>query len=104
VDHALAVVGVLQLHPDLLLARAIFDDVVIVDEAFVLQHLRNTDTDLAVPHQHEAPANAVGVADSCQHVRDGILIVHRCSRPLDQSRLPTWPLRARELPATSSPS
>src|SRR5688572_19895812 len=49
------------------------DHVVVLDVAFVLEHLRDAGADFALPDQHHSPADPVGVANPRQHVRDGIL-------------------------------
>lgn len=81
VDDTFAVARVSQLDADLPLLRAVFDEIEFVDKAFFFQHMGNALAYFAVPNQHHAPAHPVGIPDSCQHVRDGILIVHRCLRP-----------------------
>ena len=56
---------------------AVFDLIELFDVPFILQHLGDAATDLALGNEYHAPTDPVGVPDPSQHVRDGILIVHR---------------------------
>jgi hypothetical protein len=86
VDHLVAAHRVLELDADLPLALVI-DHIVFLDVTFVLEHLRDTRADLALGDVDVAPPDPVCVPDAGQHVRDGILIVHR----LDLLRLKSAP-------------
>src|SRR5439155_22180905 len=76
VDDLRAVHGVLELDANLALL-AVVDLVELLDVALVLEDLRDAGADLAVGDEHEAPTDPVGVPDAGEHVRDGVLIVHR---------------------------
>ncbi len=67
---------ILQLDADLALL-AVVDHVEFFDVSLVLEHLRDAAADLALGNEHHSSADAIGVANPRQHVRDGILIVHR---------------------------
>src|SRR6266540_5671691 len=66
-----------------LLIAAGHADVVVADEALVLEHLGDGDLELAGRHIDDLALDAVGVADARQHVRDGI--GHHGSVPLTSS-------------------
>src|SRR5207248_1104017 len=71
VDHLFAGHRVLELDADLALLR-VFDDIVVIDVALVLENLRDAATDFAPGDEDHPTPDAVGVADSRQHVGDGI--------------------------------
>src|SRR5688572_6046927 len=76
VDDLLARHRVLELHAELALL-AVVDHIVFLDVTFVLEHLGDAGADLALVDEHELPADPVGVPDAGEHVRDGVLVVHR---------------------------
>src|ERR1700683_2016533 len=78
VNHLVAGRGVLELDADLAL-NVVLDRIALLDVPFVLEHLCDAEADLASRNENHPPANAIGVADSGQHVRDGVLVVHRFS-------------------------
>jgi len=75
-----AVHRVLQLDAEHALS-GVLDQVEFLDVAFVLEDAGDAGADLAVGHHDHAPADPVGISDACEHVRDGILIVHLFSSP-----------------------
>src|SRR3954454_20041228 len=105
VDHLVAGHRVLELDADLPLPGVV-DHVDLFDVPFVLQHLGDAGADLALGDHDQPPTDSVGVPDPREHVRDGVLVIHR-SVPLRQPycvprsnrRRTRWALVREPLPA-----
>src|SRR5205814_8576922 len=78
------------------------DFIVLFDVAFVAQHLGDAGADLALGDQDHAPSDTVGIANPSEHIRDGILVVHRYYRLQLLERLVPRQSRGPFLQATTS--